>query len=151
MAAGEEPLVFALVERVFNEFVRSDFTPEGIEEFFRSARSFIFDHPADHTIIVALAQGRVVGIIDLKDNQHISLFFVDSTCRSRGIGRALLHHAMDLASRRAPDNSAIDVNSSLYAVPVYEKLGFRRTGPEQTVNGIRFVNMVLSMELSRLG
>lgn len=39
------------------------------------------------------------------------------------------------------------VNSSPYAVPVYEKLGFHATGSEQTVNGLRFTPMERVMEL----
>ncbi len=146
MAPGEEPQVFGLVERVFNEFVRDDFTREGIDEFFRAASSMIFDHPAGHSILVAAALGKVVGMINVKDNRHISLFFVDKARHGKGIGRALLHHAIEHCSLHAPENNTIDVNSSLHAVPIYEKLGFRRTKSEQTMNGIRFVEMVKSLK-----
>ena len=36
------------------------------------------------------------------------------------------------------------VNSSPYAVPVYHKLGFKDTGSEQMVNGLRFTPMELN-------
>ncbi len=146
MAMGEEPQVFELVERVFNEFVRDDFPREGIEEFFRAAGSMIFDHSADHSVLVAVALDKVVGMIDMKDNRHISLFFVDKAHHGKGIGRGLLHHAIERCLLRAPENGSIDVNASLYSVPIYEKFGFRRTKPEQTINGIRFVEMVKSLK-----
>lgn len=146
MAPGEEPQVFGLVERVFNEFVRNDFTREGVEEFFNAADSMIFDHLAGHSILVAVAPGKVVGMIDMKDHKHISLFFVDRAHHGKGIGRALLHHAIEHCSLHAPENDSIDVNASLYAVPIYEKLGFRQTKSEQTINGIRFVEMAKSLK-----
>jgi hypothetical protein len=40
---------------------------------------------------------------------------------------------------------AITVNSSPYAVPVYEKLGFWRMGTEEIKNGIRCVPLRLNM------
>ena len=33
------------------------------------------------------------------------------------------------------------VNSAPYAVDIYRHLGFAETGPEQTINGIRFTPM----------
>ena len=38
------------------------------------------------------------------------------------------------------------VNSSPYAVPIYHKLGFKDTGSEQVVNGLRFTPMELNTE-----
>ena len=40
----------------------------------------------------------------------------------------------------------IDVNSSLWAVPAYEKLGFKQMGPQQELKGIHFVPMVKELE-----
>jgi predicted GNAT family N-acyltransferase len=44
-----------------------------------------------------------------------------------------------------PELSEISVNSSAYAVPIYEKLGFRPVGNEQVKNGIAFIPMVLKL------
>jgi len=38
------------------------------------------------------------------------------------------------------------VNSSPYAVPIYHKLGFKDTGSEQVVNGLRFTPMEQNTE-----
>ena len=53
--------------------------------------------------------------------------------------------ALGICLNSKPDLQQIDVNSSLYAEPVYEKLGFRQTGAEQVKNGIRFIPMVLDL------
>ena len=34
-----------------------------------------------------------------------------------------------------------EIDSSPYAAPIYQKLGFRAIGPEQVVDGLRFIPM----------
>ena len=143
---GEEQQVFSLVQRVFDEFVRSDFTQEGVVEFLRAARVMVFDRPSDHFVMVAESDGRIVGMIDMKESSHVSLLFVDVQCHRQGIGRQLLDHALAVCRSARPDLNQVDVHSSLWAVPVYERLGFRQTKPEQTINGIRFVAMTKHLE-----
>ena len=140
--AGDEQEVFSLVERGFSEFVRSDCTEEGINEFMRATRVMVFDRPPHHFIMVAESRGRIVGMIDVKEDTHICLLFVDSLYQNKAIGRHLLERAVALCRERKPDLSEIDVHSSLWAVPVYRRLGFEQTKAEQGSNGIRFVEMV---------
>lgn len=113
MTRGEERQVFGLVESVFNEYVRNDFSLEGIEEFFRAARHMIFDWPSDHFIIVAAVRDKITGMIAMKENRRISLFFVDSSYRRRGIGRTLLHHALAHCAGHASGVNEFEVHSSL--------------------------------------
>ena len=58
----------------------------------------------------------------------------------QGIARALFSTLRDHC-RTAPDTPRITVNSSPYAVGAYRRLGFRATGDERTVDGIRFTPM----------
>jgi GNAT superfamily N-acetyltransferase len=139
MAAGEESAVLALVMRGFDEFVRPDFTDEGAAEFTAAARSFVLDHPTDHRITVAERDGCLLGMIDVRDGSHICLFFVDRDSRGCGVGRAVLAAAERSSEAGTP--SRITVNSSLWAVPVYEHLGFAVTGPTIEHKGIRAVPM----------
>lgn len=133
--------VYALVTASFNRYVREDCTPEGGEEFFRAAREMIFNRPRNHFIIIAESGTAVAGMIDVRDSFHISLLFVDPAWMGRGIARELLDRAVRRIREQAPDIRTLEVNSSLYAVPVYEKLGFTRNRPAQEINGIRFVEM----------
>jgi GNAT superfamily N-acetyltransferase len=144
--AGGEQEVFALVERGFDEFVRSDCTEEGINEFIRATRVMVFDRPGNHFIMVADRGGRITGMVDVMENTHICLLFVDSSYQRRGIGRQLLERAVSLCRERKLDLTEIDVHSSLWAVAAYQSLGFKQTKPEQEKNGIRFVEIVRKLE-----
>jgi GNAT superfamily N-acetyltransferase len=141
MVAGEEQAVLALVMRGFDELVRPDFSDEGVAEFTRAARSFVVELPVGHSITVAERDGRLVGMIDLRDSSHVSLFFVESVDRRRGVGQALLQSALGRCRPAGSSPSQVTVNSSPWAVPVYERLGFQATGQEREINGIRFVPM----------
>jgi len=136
MASGEERAVLDLVMRGFDELVRPDFSDEGVSEFTRAATAFVLERPAGHHITVAEGDGKLVGMIDVRDGSHICLFFVDADSRGCGIGRELLGSAAQAGS------ATLTVNSSPWAVPVYERLGFAATGPEIERNGIRAVPMV---------
>jgi uncharacterized protein len=134
--------VFALVEKGFNRFVSAGFKPEGIDEFFKAARRFIYNRPANQLILLAERKGRLAGMINVRDYNHIGLFFVDPACLRQGVGRALMEAAEKLCLKNRSGLTEIEVNSSVYAVPVYQKLGFQIRKPERELNGMRFVDMV---------
>ena len=144
MRSGEEPEVLALVMRGFDEYVRPDFSDEGVAEFARSARSFVVEHPAGHAITVAESAAGLLGMIDLRDGSHVSLFFVEAAHQRRGVGAALL----DAVIARHPEATAITVNSGPSAVSAYRALGFTATAPEAEVNGIRYVAMRMELPSS---
>jgi GNAT superfamily N-acetyltransferase len=72
----------------------------------------------------------LVGMLHLREPRHVAMLFVRSSFQRSGIARALLASAGDA-------NCEFTVNSSPNAVGAYERLGFRVTGPEQCVRGIR--------------
>ena len=80
-------------------------------------------------------------MIAVKNHNHISLFFVDSQYQNMGVGKTLYFQAEQRCRSVLPELDFIKVNSSLFAVPIYRKLGFTVTKPEQEINGIRFVEM----------
>lgn len=141
MRSGEESQVFDLVNAGFDEYVLPDVTPEGAKEFFRAAREMIHDRPPGHFILVAESKGGIKGMIDARNNRHICLFFVAKAFQGKGIGRGLLEQAAAECVRNDPGVSEIEVNSSLFAVKIYKKLGFTESNHEQLVNGIRFVSL----------
>ena len=122
-----------LVWRVFLTFEAPDYPAEGVEEFQKTIRdeSFLSSLEA----YGAFLDDELVGMIATRESgRHISLFFVDAFHQRRGIGKKLFQAV------RLPE---MTVNSSPYAVPIYEALGFKRVSEEKCVNGIRFIQMIL--------
>lgn len=144
---GEEEEIFSMIERGFNAFVQDDFSQEGVVEFHRAIRDMVFNHPPGHFILVAESPGGIVGMIDVKEDRHISIFFVEPSQMNQGIGHTLLDHAVTLCRKRKANLSEIEVHSSPWAVPVYGKLGFEAAGPEQQNCGIRYTRMVKKLEM----
>ena len=146
MKPGEEEETFAMIDRGFKAYVRDDLTPEGIEEFYRAIRIMVFERLSNHFIVVAERNSQIVGMIDVKENHHISIFFVEPSYMGKGIGRGLLSHAIMLCQQNKPDSTELEVHSSPWAVPVYGKLGFESTGPEQESRGIRYIRMTKTLK-----
>jgi GNAT superfamily N-acetyltransferase len=144
---GEETQVCELVTRVFDELVAPGLVPEGVEEFLSYVQpdSLRERSQTGYMTLVAALGDEMVGVIQIKSHHHVSLYFVDQAHLGKGIGKELWWRALAICRRERPDLAEITVNSSLYAVPIYEKLGFRQTRPEQVVNGIRFVPMVVGV------
>lgn len=134
----EEALL--LVQRVFNTFEAPDYSEEGVVEFHRSIRDK--DYLAQLTMYGAFNKDKLTGVIASGNGgSHIALFFVDGRFHRQGTGRRLFEELLkDCRSGR------ITVNSSPYAVPVYQKLGFKCTDNEQSVKGIRFTPMELEIK-----
>lgn len=129
----------ALVWEVFQEFEAPEYSEEGIAEFAGFIRpAAVAERVAREEFQVwgCIADGKVVGVIATRPPCHISLLFVDKTYHRRGIAKALLRRVLE-----GNGGGVVTVNSSPYAVEAYRRMGFRDTGGEQTVNGIRYVPM----------
>jgi GNAT superfamily N-acetyltransferase len=144
MKAGEEQQVCDLVVRVFTEFVAPLYQPSGVDEFLTYAAD-----PGqlrerlriNRFVLVAETQGQLVGAIEVRNSDHISLLFVESQSQQKGVGKELWRRALDTCLASRPDVARITVHSSPNAVEAYRKLGFLVEGPERIENGIRFTPM----------
>lgn len=134
----------SIVRDVFWEFEATEYEDEGIMEF---SDYIVYDNilrmmeDGSMVMLGCFENKRLAGVLALVSPGHVSLLFVAKAYHRRGIARNL----MDETVRCVQHLSAADqltVNSSPYAVPVYQKLGFTPVGPEQTLNGIRFTPMV---------
>lgn len=151
MKAGEEKAVSWMIIRTFCKFVAPGYSLKGIKEFLRFVRPKSLLHRAQEgrLILVAAIKDKIVGVIEIRSYNHISLLFVDAKYHRRGIAKELFRRALEICRNRDPGLAEFTVNSSSYAVPIYEKLGFRQLGPEQVRNGIRFVPMALELRVPR--
>lgn len=136
-------MISTLVLTVFNQFVGPGYSkagqsvfgsyvePDNIVKRLNNRSSFI---------IVALYHQEIVGTIEMKNGNHISLLFVHPEYQRLGIARKLILIAIQKASK-VTSISEITVNSSPYAVDIYKKLGFQQLDQELEKDGIKYVPM----------
>jgi GNAT superfamily N-acetyltransferase len=147
---GEEEAACRMVLKSFNEFVAPDYNEEGQNEFkkFVNAESMRDRIQNGDFIIVALVGSKIIGLIEVHSNNHIALLFVDKEWHRQGVAKKLLELAIDRGKENNSDLEAIEVHSSPFAVPVYEKLGFIQSGEERIENGIQYTPMELKIKYS---
>ena len=134
-----------LVNKVFTEFVAVDYSEQGKATF----ATYLENKYEEVSLDISSGNkklwgyyndGVIVGVIGTRDNTHISLMFVDKAYHRQGIATQLFNKVIsDLIID--PDNKEITVNSSPYAVIVYEHLGFAKTAEQQERDGILFIPM----------
>lgn len=91
---------------------------------------------------VAEADGVVAGVVGVRDADHLYHLFVAERFHGRGIAGRLWATAQRQA--RAQGNPGrFTVNSSPYAVPMYERMGFVATDGPRVQDGIAFLPMRL--------
>lgn len=131
--------------RVFNAFEAPDYSQQGVDEFFKYIET---DAMADRLktgqlfMVVCTVGGTLAGVLAYRP-WHVSLLFVEEAFQRQGIARQLFQRMTERAKEQGTE--IITVNSSPYAVEIYQRLGFASTDEEQTVNGIRFTPMKLSL------
>lgn len=142
---SEWDICMDLAWRTFLKYEAPEYSDEGISNF----KAFVYDdvlknmfHNGSYQLFVALKDGVIIGIISLRDNNHISLLFVESKHHRQGVGRGLINKLAEYLYTEMGQTS-MTVNAAPYAVEFYHKVGFEDTGKEQESAGIRFTPMVL--------
>ena len=92
--------------------------------------------------LVGLTGRDLAGVVAVRDGKHLFHLFVAPQFQRHGIARQLLQAARSVAIASG-NEEGFTVNSTSFAVAVYERLGFRATGPRVEKNGIAFVPMRL--------
>lgn len=130
-----------LMWEVFLQFEAPEYSKEGIDFFHTNLEDK--ERTAKMKFYGAFDGKELVGTLCMREPQHIGGFFVKADYQQKCIGRALFE-----VMRKEYDRQEFTVNSSPYAVKIYERLGFRTTGTEQIVNGLRFTPMIYLEENS---
>ena len=139
-----------LVNRVFTEFVAVDYSEQGNKTFHDYLK--VKDDEVANDVLTGhkkiwgfYLSGEIVGVIATRDVSHISLMFVDKQHHRKGIAKQL-YGTIVAELEKNPDVKKVTVNSSPYAVGVYEHLGFVKTAEQQERDGIIYVPMVHAIQ-----
>lgn len=125
----------SLALEVYIQCGAEDFDEEGLNSF----KSFIFSEQLMNELVIygAFDNENLVGIMGTKnEGKHLSLFFIGKEHHRKGIGKQLFNFAI----KHCPVNE-MTVNSSTYAIPFYQSLGFDKIVGKQCTNGITYTPM----------
>jgi len=147
------PDLIAMIRGVFLEFMAPAYTQEGVDYFLSGLEPAAIVtrlSSEDRFIIVARDNTTIVGAVEVKNHTHISLLFTAKDYHQKGIAKELLRLAITRCRETLPSLESITLNSSAYAQPVYQRLGFEPTGSQQERNGMIFTPMAMALTLPSL-
>ena len=118
------PSALDLAWRMFVKFDSPDYGVEHTERMREAIEDRLNDLSiyTQRLLVVALADGKVVGMIETYGTNRISLLFVDSEYQRKGIATALMSKIASELKKRGYDK--IVLNSSPHGLAFYECFGF---------------------------
>ena len=121
---GDAQEVRLLMARVIRVSVTHDreLLAETIANVFQNVDAWLAD-PARCVHYLARIDGRIVGVVLVKEFWNLCSLFVDPALHGQGIGRALLEAACNACTGRSP-KGAIFLNAAPNAIGFYRRLGF---------------------------
>jgi GNAT superfamily N-acetyltransferase len=128
-----------IASQVSNEEAASAFR-EGLT----STQLYIEFLQGRYPVFCAYQNGKVVGVLAMSDETHISLLFVRRKFQRMGIGTGLLEQCM--AYCRSKGGSEVTVNAISTGIPFYISSGFEVLGEERVEQGLRYIPMILKFK-----
>jgi GNAT superfamily N-acetyltransferase len=117
----------------------------GAEEFLQSLRpeaiaSYITS--PNFNYLIGTNDDKLVGLVAVRDNQHLYHLFVSSAEHGKGYGKQLWNAAKAQSIARG-NIGEFTVNSSLNAIAVYQSFGFVAVAGKEEKHGIAYIPMCL--------
>ena len=121
-----------LILPLATKFIAHEFSEEGQRNLLRSMEPDAIEgfFHAGHRYHVAEVEGRVVGVVGVRDNSHVHHLFVAEDHQRCGLARELWKVARDVCLE-AGNPGRFTVFSSKYALGVYRAFGFIESGPPE--------------------
>ncbi|MNC44181.1 putative acetyltransferase [compost metagenome] len=145
LSPGEEAGIIPLIRESFDAHISENYSALGIIEFYKyiTLKAIQERLNSNHVIFVAHSGNNLVGIVELRDNNHIALLFVKNEAKGTGVGKALFGYVLEKLAKEGVRQ--LTVNSSPNSVSFYKSQGFLPLAEEEEVQGIRSVRMQLSL------
>jgi GNAT superfamily N-acetyltransferase len=113
---NEVNILSNMVNNVFEEFVGKDYSDIGNNTF----KDFIEPKNISERLgnnnnkcFVAKYNNEIIGILEIRNKDHISLFFVKKEFHKKGIGKKLFEYYINTLKQENTEINIITVNSSI--------------------------------------
>lgn len=132
------------VAHCFSSSASGEVAPWFLESIMPSVIAGNINHPK-FNYLVAFVGEALVGVVAVRDTMHVHHLFVAPEFHRKGLAAKLWTRAKADALA-AGNKEGFSVRSSEYAVPVYERFGFRIIGARAQKDGVVFVPMKLELQ-----
>ena len=133
-----------MINNVFDEFVGIDYSENGKKTFkdYITPKNILerLNKNISH-FYVAKYIDEIIGILEIKNKDHISLFFVKKEYHGKGFGKILFDNYIKILKQDNNGIKVMTVNSSFFAEKIYSKLGFIKIDEIQERDGIKYIPM----------
>ncbi|MGN0642089.1 MAG: GNAT family N-acetyltransferase [Huintestinicola sp.] len=133
----------SLAGDVFDRFEAPCYPSEGVKafhDFLESEKLSLRIKSCDIPIWVCKRGSEIIGMMALRDGNHVCLAFTAEKYQRQGVGKGLF--AMLEKFSASKGFTEITVNSSPYGMPFYKALGFLPSDMEQINDGIIITPMI---------
>jgi GNAT superfamily N-acetyltransferase len=144
LETAEINYVSNMINDIFDEFVGKDYSEEGndsFKDYIKPQNILTRINEKNCKFFTAKYGDEIIGILEIKNRDHISLFFVKKEFLGKGIGKKLLKYYLRSIRNENSGIKTVTVNSSIYAEKIYSKLGFIKTNEIQEKDGIKYIPM----------
>lgn len=144
---GDETAVAQVASECFDRFIRPFYSEQGVRSFsaYIDPEAVARRQSIDCLMFVADLEGELVGLIEMRGFDHISMLFVKPEFQKRGIATQLFDRALRTALKLEPGLDELTVFSAPGVEQIYRHWGFVEIGPETEADGIRFLPMRLPL------
>jgi len=133
-----------IVNNIFKEFVGKDYSKEGnktFKEYIKPQNIMERLNNKDNYFLVAKYKNEIIGMLEIRNKDHIALFFVRKEFHNKGVGKILFDNYITIIKQENTGINTITVNSSMYAEKIYSKFGFIKIDEIQEKDGIKYIPM----------
>jgi len=130
-----------LISRTFREFNSSGGTREGVNDYIerynpkeKNLSQIQKEFARTSIFYVAVEKNKILGLIRGKPSKLGNLF-VDGKYHRKNIGRKLVSRFEEEVKKKK--SKLIKVSASLYSVPFYEKVGYKKTTGVRDIHGLK--------------
>ena len=142
---GDVPGISRLLRSLSHTYIVSPDDPEAdkfLSTLTEGAISRFIERRDVVYLVAATSTAELVGAAAISGDQNVEHLFVDPAYQGIGLGRRLWERLRDHALQSG-NSGLFKVNSSLNAVPIYERFGFVVAAPKVKRYGGAYVPMIL--------
>ncbi len=135
--------IMGLAWRTYLKFEAGEYSTEGTNSFFAfitNSNLYKLFLTGKYIVKVAEQDEQLVGMISMRNGNHLSLLFVEKSYHKQGIGRKLIDE-MCLHLKKENIYDALTVNAAPSAVSFYQKLDFEQVSELKETDGIVYLPM----------